>query len=69
LSQAISQAIDVVSLSTVAGTPGRRPYKGGGQTIGDVVAGHVPMTITSVQATKSLVEGGKRRLDGARLTA
>ena len=35
------------------------PYKGGGQAISDVVAGHVPMTITSVQATKSLVEGGK----------
>ena len=35
------------------------PYKGGGQAIADVVAGHVPMTITSVQATKSLVEGGK----------
>src|SRR6266850_873264 len=35
------------------------PYKGGGQAIGDVVAGHVPMTITSVQGTKSLVEAGK----------
>src|SRR5437763_11763557 len=35
------------------------PYKGGGQAIADVVAGHVPMTITSVQATKSVVEGGK----------
>ena len=35
------------------------PYKGGGQAIGDVVAGHVPMTITSVQASKSLVEAGK----------
>jgi tripartite-type tricarboxylate transporter receptor subunit TctC len=34
------------------------PYKGGGQAIGDIVAGHVPMTITSVQATKSLVEAG-----------
>src|ERR1700716_4168364 len=34
------------------------PYKGGGQAIADAVAGHVPMTITSVQATKSLVEGG-----------
>lgn len=37
------------------------PYKGGGQAMGDVVAGHVPMTITSVQASKSLVEGGKVR--------
>ena len=35
------------------------PYKGGGQAIGDVVAGHVPMTITSVQASKGLVESGK----------
>jgi tripartite-type tricarboxylate transporter receptor subunit TctC len=34
------------------------PYKGGGQAIQDVVAGHVPMTISSVQATKSLVEAG-----------
>ena len=35
------------------------PYKGGGQAIGDVIAGHVPMTITSVQAAKGLVESGK----------
>jgi tripartite-type tricarboxylate transporter receptor subunit TctC len=35
------------------------PYKGGGQGIADVVAGHVPMMITSVQATKSLVEAGQ----------
>src|SRR6266478_1111769 len=35
------------------------PYKGGGQAIADIVAGHVPMTITSVQGTKSLVEAGK----------
>jgi tripartite-type tricarboxylate transporter receptor subunit TctC len=34
------------------------PYKGGGQAISDIVAGHVPMTITSVQATKALVEAG-----------
>src|SRR5712692_7305614 len=37
------------------------PYKGGGQGIGDVVAGHVPMTISSVQATKGLVDDGKIR--------
>ena len=37
------------------------PYKGGGQAIGDVVAGHVPMTISSVQATKGLVEAGKMK--------
>src|SRR5437870_3869209 len=35
------------------------PYKGGGQAIGDVIAGHVPMTISSVQAVKGLVEAGK----------
>ena len=35
------------------------PYKGGGQGIADVVAGHVPMMITSVQATKSLVEASQ----------
>ncbi len=35
------------------------PYKGGGQAIQDVVAGHVPMTITSVQASKGLVESRK----------
>lgn len=34
------------------------PYKGGGQAIADVVAGHVPMTITSIQAAKGLVESG-----------
>lgn len=34
------------------------PYKGGGQAIADVVAGHVPMTITSIQAAKGLVENG-----------
>ena len=37
------------------------PYKGGGQAIGDVIAGHVPMTISSVQATKGLAESGKVR--------
>jgi tripartite-type tricarboxylate transporter receptor subunit TctC len=35
------------------------PYKGGGQAIGDVIAGHVPMAMTSVQVAKSLVESGK----------
>jgi tripartite-type tricarboxylate transporter receptor subunit TctC len=35
------------------------PYKGGGQAIQDVLAGHVPMTITSVQAAKGLVESGQ----------
>ena len=40
------------------------PYKGGGQAIADIVAGHVPMTITSVQGTKSLVESGKLKALG-----
>lgn len=35
------------------------PYKGGGQAIGDVVAGHVPMAFTSIQVAKSLVEAGR----------
>jgi tripartite-type tricarboxylate transporter receptor subunit TctC len=35
------------------------PYKGGGQAIGDVIAGHVPMTIGSVQVAKSLVDSGR----------
>src|SRR5262245_33963550 len=37
------------------------PYQGGAQAIGDVISGHVPMTISSVQATKGLVEAGKVR--------
>jgi tripartite-type tricarboxylate transporter receptor subunit TctC len=37
------------------------PYKGGGQAIQDVLAGHVPMTITSVQAAKGLVESAQVR--------
>ena len=43
------------------------PYKGGGQAIGDVLAGHVPMTITSVQAAKSLVED--RRIKALAVTS
>jgi tripartite-type tricarboxylate transporter receptor subunit TctC len=35
------------------------PYKGGGQAIGDVIAGHIPMVMTSVQVAKGLVEGGR----------
>src|SRR3954471_22050675 len=37
------------------------PYKGGGQAMQDVLAGHVPMTITSVQAVKGLVDSNKLR--------
>jgi tripartite-type tricarboxylate transporter receptor subunit TctC len=35
------------------------PYKGGGQAINDVIAGHVPMAMTSIQVARGLVEGGK----------
>ena len=35
------------------------PYKGGGQAINDVLAGHVPMTLTSVQAVAGLIESGR----------
>jgi tripartite-type tricarboxylate transporter receptor subunit TctC len=35
------------------------PYKGGGQSINDVIAGHVPMTINSIQVSKGLVDSGK----------
>jgi tripartite-type tricarboxylate transporter receptor subunit TctC len=43
------------------------PYKGGGQAIGDVIAGHVPMAMTSVQVAKSLVESG--RIKGLAVTS
>src|SRR5258707_267949 len=45
------------------------PYKGGGQGIADVVAGHVPMMITSVQGTKSLVESGQLKAPAVTSTA
>jgi tripartite-type tricarboxylate transporter receptor subunit TctC len=35
------------------------PYKGGGQSINDVIAGHVPMTLNSIQVSKGLVLGGR----------
>lgn len=35
------------------------PYKGGGQAVNDVIAGHVPMTLTSVQVVRGLIEAGK----------
>jgi tripartite-type tricarboxylate transporter receptor subunit TctC len=35
------------------------PYKGGGQAVNDVIAGHVPMTLTSVQVVRGLIETGK----------
>jgi tripartite-type tricarboxylate transporter receptor subunit TctC len=35
------------------------PYKGGGQAIGDVVAGHVQMNMAAVSVAKPLVESGR----------
>jgi tripartite-type tricarboxylate transporter receptor subunit TctC len=35
------------------------PYKGGGQAIADVIAGHLPVTFASTQVAKSLVESGR----------
>jgi len=35
------------------------PYKGGGQAVADVIAGHVPVTFASTQVAKGLVESGK----------
>src|SRR3954471_7735424 len=37
------------------------PYKGGGQAVADVIAGHIPFTFASTQVAKGLVEGGKLR--------
>ena len=35
------------------------PYKGGGQAVADVIAGHVPVTFAATQVAKGLVEDGK----------
>src|SRR6267378_5095812 len=35
------------------------PYKGGGQAVADVIAGHIPVTFASTQVAKGLVESGK----------
>jgi tripartite-type tricarboxylate transporter receptor subunit TctC len=35
------------------------PYKGGGQAIADVIAGHIPVTFASTQVAKGLVESGR----------
>jgi tripartite-type tricarboxylate transporter receptor subunit TctC len=43
------------------------PYKGGGQAINDVIAGHVPMAMTSIQVARGLVEGG--RIKGLAVTS
>ena len=43
------------------------PYKGGGQAINDVIAGHVPMAMTSIQVARGLVDGG--RIKGLAVTS
>jgi tripartite-type tricarboxylate transporter receptor subunit TctC len=35
------------------------PYKGGGQAIGDVIAGHVQMNMAAVSVAKPMVESGR----------
>jgi len=35
------------------------PYKGGGQAMGDIIAGHVDMNMAAVSVAKPLVESGK----------
>jgi tripartite-type tricarboxylate transporter receptor subunit TctC len=35
------------------------PYKGGGQAMNDLIAGHVDMNMASIAVAKSLIEGGK----------
>ena len=37
------------------------PYKGGGQAMGDIIAGHVEMNMAAVSVAKPLVESGKIR--------
>ena len=38
---------------------GRKPYKGGGPAMNDVIAGHVALNMASIQVAKGLVETGK----------
>lgn len=45
------------------------PYKGGGQAVADVVAGHIPVTFSSTQVAKGLVEGGKLKAIAVTSTA
>ena len=35
------------------------PYKGGGQAMGDLIAGHVDLNMAAVSVAKPMVEGGK----------
>src|SRR5258706_199036 len=35
------------------------PYKGGGQAVADVIAGHIPVAFASTQVAKGLVESGR----------
>ena len=45
------------------------PYKGGGQAVADVIAGHIPVTFASTQVAKGLVEGGKLKAVAVTSTA
>jgi len=45
------------------------PYKGGGQAVADVIAGHVPVTLASTQVAKGLVETGKLKAIAVTSTA
>jgi tripartite-type tricarboxylate transporter receptor subunit TctC len=45
------------------------PYKGGGQAVADVIAGHVPVTFASTQVAKGLVESGKLKAIAVTSTA
>src|SRR4051812_18216176 len=45
------------------------PYKGGGQAVADVIAGHIPVTFASTQVAKGLVEGGKLKAIAVTSTA
>lgn len=40
------------------------PYKGGGQTINDLLGGHIPAAFLSLSAAKSLHDSGKIRIIG-----
>lgn len=43
------------------------PYKGGGQAVADVIAGHIPVTFASTQVAKGLVES--RRIKALAVTS
>ncbi len=45
------------------------PYKGGGQAVADVIAGHIPVTFASTQVAKGLVESGRLKAIAVTSTA